>query len=255
MSALPDELLRDTRLFRGGKSLAAVRQGVPSGLPELDALLPWGGFPRGALSELLIAHDGIGELGLLLPALRSLCQDAPIALVQPPYIPYAPALQQAGLPLQRLLWIAPPRERTLWAAEQCLRAGCLAAVLLWDNGGDERPLRRLQVAAETGNALAFLFRPLKHVHNPSPAALRLQISPRELRVVKCRGAVAPAGVIRLQTTGNTVIGNAPESRSGIFLLRNRGMDCPGQAANPSAGVPARHRPCRSDPGRDRRDAS
>lgn len=185
---LPDELLRDPRLFRGGQRLDARRDGVPSGLAELDAVLPWGGFPRGALSELLHTHDGIGELDLLLPALRQLCAEAPVALVRPPYIPYAPALALAGLPLQRLIWIDPPAARGLWAAEQCLRAGCLSAVLVWDGGSDSRPLRRLQVAADSGRALAFLFRPDHQRINPSPAALRLHIAPGALEVVKCRGA-------------------------------------------------------------------
>lgn len=186
--ALPDELLRDPRLFRGGQRLDARRDGVPSGQHALDAALPWGGFPRGALSELLHGHDGIGEFGLLLPALRQLCAEAPIALIRPPYIPYAPALALAGLPLERLIWIDPPPERGLWAAEQCLRAGCLSAVLAWDGGADVRPLRRLQVAADSGRALAFLFRPERHLANPSPAALRLRIAAGELEVVKCRGA-------------------------------------------------------------------
>lgn len=190
-AALPDELLHDPRLFRGGQRLNARRDGVPSGQAGLDAVLPWGGFPRGALSELLIAADGIGEFSLLLPALRQLSEEAPIALVQPPYIPYAPALVHAGLPLERLVWIAPPAERVLWTAEQCLRAGCLSAVLLWDGGGDARPLRRLQVAADSGRALAFLFRPDRHRANPSPAALRLRITAGELEVVKCRGMQVP----------------------------------------------------------------
>jgi hypothetical protein len=55
-------------------------------------------------------------------------------------------------------------------------------------------LRRLQVAAETGRALGFAFRPLRAASNPSPAALRIAIeaSPRQLRVLKCRGGLAPA---------------------------------------------------------------
>jgi len=45
---------------------------VSSGFPELDAGLPGGGWPAGALTEILPAHEGIGELRLLGPALAGL---------------------------------------------------------------------------------------------------------------------------------------------------------------------------------------
>ena len=185
-----DAALRDARLFRGGRALLDRRDGLPTGIAALDAALPWGGFPRGALTELLHGRDGLGELDLLLPALHRLtADDARVALIAPPYLPYAPALLQAGLPLSRLAWIAAPPERTLWAAEQCLRAGCLGGVLLWSPTGDDRALRRLQLAAEQGGAQAWLFRPLKHALNASPAALRLRVARGQVDVLKCRGAV------------------------------------------------------------------
>ncbi|HAV86912.1 MAG TPA: DNA lesion error-prone repair protein ImuA, partial [Pseudomonas sp.] len=58
---------------------------------------------------------------------------------------------------------------------------------------DDRALRRLQVAAETGQTLAFAYRPLEEALNPSPAALRLALEaqPLQLRVLKCRGGLAP----------------------------------------------------------------
>ncbi|MGH8212063.1 MAG: translesion DNA synthesis-associated protein ImuA, partial [Rhodanobacteraceae bacterium] len=91
--------------------------------------------------------------------------------------------------------VAAAHERqVLWAAEQSLRAGCCSAVLLWPKQIDERQLRRLQVAADSGRALAFVFRDRKHVQQASPAALRLEIEthPAQLRVRKCRGGAAPA---------------------------------------------------------------
>jgi hypothetical protein len=184
-----DAALRDARLFRGGRALVETRDGLPTGIAALDAALPWGGFPRGALSELLHASDGIGELSLLLPALQRLLANERVALIAPPYLPYPPALRQADLPLSQLIWIAPPAERALWSAEQCLRAGCLGGVLLWSTTGDDRALRRLQLAAEAGGSHAWLFRPLKQAANASPAALRLQVERDRLRVLKCRGAV------------------------------------------------------------------
>ncbi len=184
-------------VFRGGQSLARAQDGTPSGFAALDAALPWGGFPRGALTELLLAHDGIGEFELLRPALVALsAQGERIAFVAPPYIPYAPGLYRAGLPPACLTWVRPPPERAAWAAEQCLRAGCFGAVLAWSDGGDDRVLRRLQLAAADGGGHGFLFRPDRHAANASPAALRLRLEAASgtlrLRVLKCRGAVAPA---------------------------------------------------------------
>ena len=50
---------------------------------------------------------------------------------------------------------------------------------------------RLQLAAETGNALAFLFRPLQASQESSPAALRLKISHSRtgpcIEILKCKG--------------------------------------------------------------------
>ena len=52
-------------------------------------------------------------------------------------------------------------------------------MLLWSATEDERSLRRLQLAAETGSAFAFLFRPPSSLRRPSPAALRLALYPVE----------------------------------------------------------------------------
>jgi hypothetical protein len=58
-------------------------------------------------------------------------------------------------------------------------------------------LRRLQVAAETGQTLAFAWRSLQEAINPSPAALRIAIDarPAQLRVLKSRGGLARSAPI------------------------------------------------------------
>jgi hypothetical protein len=57
----------------------------------------------------------------------------------------------------------------------------------------------LQVAAETGQTLAFAYRSLAEAVNPSPAALRIAIDaqPAQVRVLKCRGGLAPAAPMPL----------------------------------------------------------
>lgn len=188
------------QVFRGSRAPRRPADGLASGFAALDDALPWGGFPRGALSEVLVPADGVGELELVLPALAAISRRERIALVAPPYLPYAPALARAGVVLEKLAWIEAPAERSAWAAEQCLRAGCFGAVLCWTHGGDERILRRLQVAASDGGAHAFVFRPARQAANPSPAALRLLLrgEPGQLalQVLKSRGAQPPAGTLR-----------------------------------------------------------
>ena len=116
-----------------------------------------------------------------------------VVLVGPPHIPYPRAWLAAGVDLTRLAIVQATGREALWAAEQCLRSGSCGAVLCWPKQADDRALRRLQVAAETGQTLAFAYRPLEEALNPSPAALRLALEaqPLQLRVLKCRGGLAP----------------------------------------------------------------
>lgn len=195
-AAVPlDQLLAAQRIWRGQPAVGVPATGVPTGLPALDAVLPMRGWPEAALTELLLPADGVGELQLLWPALARMTADSGlVVLVAPPYLPYAPAWQAAGVRLPSLHVVeAAPRD-ALWAAEQCLRSGACAAVLCWPQRPDDRALRRLQVAAETGHSCGFALRPLREAANPSPAALRVAIetgAQRRLRVIKCRGGLAP----------------------------------------------------------------
>ncbi|HDX0791238.1 MAG: DNA lesion error-prone repair protein ImuA, partial [Stenotrophomonas maltophilia] len=75
---------------------------------------------------------------------------------------------------------------------QCLRSAACAAVLCWPHQADDRALRRLQVAADSGQCLGFVFREAQAARNPSPASLRLQLDHGQVRVLKCRGGLPPA---------------------------------------------------------------
>lgn len=171
---------------------------LASGFDELDQRLPRGGWPLGALIELLSVTAGIGELGLLLPALCRLAQGGRyVAWIAPPYIPYAPALAQRGLPLERLLIIhTRSLAESLWATEQALRCPAVGAVLGWASHVVDKRLRRLQLAAEAGGSLGILHRPLAAADEASPAALRLQLQPQhqgqglDIHILKARGGRA-----------------------------------------------------------------
>jgi len=169
---------------------------VPTGFAALDAELPWGGWPPVGLCELLGEGPGDG-FGLVLPALVRLGADSRwLLLVDPPWHPFAPAMAARGLALERLVVVS-SGEGCAWAAEQGLRSGACAVVLVWGGRWDTAALRRLQLAAESGGALAFLFRGSTAARNPSPAPLRLQVWPGEagywVRVLKQRGG--PAGAL------------------------------------------------------------
>ena len=58
-------------VWRGG-GLVSSAPVTPTGFVSLDRELPGGGWPAGALTELLVRHAGIGELQLVLPALAAL---------------------------------------------------------------------------------------------------------------------------------------------------------------------------------------
>lgn len=191
--------LIDTRQVWRGQSANLAPSSQSTGHAALDAALPTGGWPEAALSELLLPANGVGELELLWPALARLSQDDAlhggrmIVLVDPPFVPYAPAWRDAGVAPARLQWVRAQHRDALWATEQCLRSSACAAVLCWPQRADDRALRRLQVAAETGQCLGFALRDSRAALNPSPAALRIAIdtAPRQLRVLKCRGGNAP----------------------------------------------------------------
>jgi hypothetical protein len=191
-------LLQHPAIWRGDDLAQVAVPSVATGHEVLDRELPGGGWPVGALTELLHDREGIGELRLVAPALAKLSAAGRwVAWVAPPHLPYAPALAAAGIKLSRLLVIGKvsPRD-SLWAAEQALRAGSIGAVLFWPNDPDPRSLRRLQLAAEAGGALGLLYRPLRAAAQASPAALRIALEPQEtalsIRILKRRGGAATA---------------------------------------------------------------
>lgn len=159
------------------------RQRIPAhapwstGHPDLDAALT-GGWPVATLVEILSTGHGVGHCSLLLPALAARTREGKtIAWLPEGPEPYAPALTQAGVELSRLLMAAAadPRER-LWAAEQCLRSGiCAAMVMAVSRPLTDTLLRRLKLAAAAGDAIAFLLRPESAAGNPSPADLRIRV--------------------------------------------------------------------------------
>ena len=164
---------------------------IDTGHPSLSNLLPDGGWPTGALVDLLVQQPGIGEVRLLASAL-AMAAERLVVLLQPPQVPQAIALAALGMPPASVLWLrADSTADALWAAEQVLRSGSCGALLFWQNQIRSDSLRRLHLAAQAGETLFFMMRPLAAAQDASPAPLRLGLRPKagglEIEFVKRRG--------------------------------------------------------------------
>jgi hypothetical protein len=188
-----DAVLAHPAIWRGG-DCAPEPAAVPTGFAALDAVLPGGGWPQAALTEMLLAREGIGELRLVLPGLARLqANERDVIWIAPPHLPYAPALAAAGLDLRRLVIVRPAATAdALWAFEQALRAPECGAAFLWPQGVlDDRATRRLQVAAREGGSWGVLWRRPGQPGIAGAAPLRLALAPAAqqlaVHVVKRRG--------------------------------------------------------------------
>lgn len=244
-----EDILSTPALWRGRQPAHGGRRVVSSGWPELDALLPGAGWPLGSLIEVGIAAPGSGECALFFPLWRSNtppAADRPagrvstrraspknnptptthIALIDPPFLPYAPGWQHAGVELSRLWWISARSERQrLWAAEQGLRSGVCHAVLLWPQNIDTNALRRLQLAAESSAALALCFRHESELAHASHAPIRLHLQPRgdhwQLELIKCRGRTGGAKCTIARTAPAALSASALDSMTSTTAAHTR----------------------------------
>ena len=134
-------------------------------------MLPHGDWQSGTIVELMPTQIGVGEFRLLMPALARITNtERHIALIAPPYIPFAPALDRHGVRLERLLIVrAEKNVDALWAMEQLLRCKSFGAVVGWPDLIKDRDIRRLQLAAEAGRSVGFLYRTTSAALEASPA--------------------------------------------------------------------------------------
>lgn len=213
-------------LWRGHQFGRHAEHGVPSGFAALDAQLPGGGWPRRALTELLLPHPGVGEIRLLSHCLRTTQRSGrPVMLFDPPAALSGWALAQLGLDVEQLLIVVTRVEATdrvriaaretdeariaaretdeariaaretdeariaarLWALEQALKSGHVGAVLAWlPPRLRSESLRRLQLAAHAHDGVAFVLREMAAAQRPSAAPLRLALRPGGADVLALR---------------------------------------------------------------------
>jgi len=216
-------------LWRGAQLARSYGKTVDTGYAALSSELPGGGWPVGALVELLVQQPGVGEMRLLKPALEKVSR-RPIALLQPPHVPNALAFSFLGLPLEKLMQVrATSTADALWSAEQILRAGSCGALIAWQQHIRAEALRRLHLAAQATETLLFLVRPLASAQDASPATLRLGVRAADegivIDVLKRRGPartetlsialqpspilLSPYGRIRRHSPAKVVAGGVP----------------------------------------------
>ncbi|HRN75184.1 MAG TPA: hypothetical protein PKW58_04890, partial [Ottowia sp.] len=198
-SCLSSSLL--TSVWRADELVRGAGEVVSSGHAALDAELPGGGWPLGALIELLQPSPTAAVWPLLWPALArrlqageagqarasvrnsrqaataSTARNSRVVVLNPPHEPCLPAFAAAGIPAAQLLWLAPstPAEQ-LWAAEQALRCQDVAALVAWLPRVRVAELRRLQQAAAQTGTLLFVLQPDGSVRDAAtPARLRLRV--------------------------------------------------------------------------------
>src|SRR5246127_2500846 len=109
-------LWRAHQLGRGREAVHA------SGYAALDTELPGGGWPQRAITELLLAGTGWGEVRLLAPVLARVgAAGRGVLLLGPPAEPCAEALAHLGLDLARCVVIR--GDDLLLPLEPALRSG------------------------------------------------------------------------------------------------------------------------------------
>lgn len=198
-------------LWRGHQLAWGADSPSPTGFPELDAQLPGGGWPQRVLTELLLAHLGVGEIRLMAPILSGIQRAGRLVMLfDPPALLSGWALGQLGIDAEQLLVIQTEGDfqannrpvRTaqegrsnarLWALEQALKSGHVGAVIAWlPPCVRAEQMRRLQLAAHAHDGPAFMLRDVSAQHQPSAAPLRLSLragaaDELAIHIVKRRG--------------------------------------------------------------------
>jgi hypothetical protein len=193
-----DDILKHPAVWRIGQMPVSTKSSIKTGFASLDGALPSHGWDQGALTEILANEQGIGELSVLIPALRQISQQGQgIVLVAPPYIPFPHAWEAHGIALKHVVIVRAEGQNLLWAIEQAARSGSCGMVIGWTASCRKElnypTLRRLQVAADTGSTTLVLYRPANAAHDASAAPTRITATAiqgeLQLQIIKRRAAL------------------------------------------------------------------
>lgn len=168
-----EETIRDLRrMLAKANGTSIETAALPFGLASLDAHLPQGGLPFGALHEIapLAAADMPAAFGFTTALLGRIAQAdharGPVLIVTGPNDvaaygrPYGHGLQRLGLDPARVLFVATKDDKeTLWALEEALRSALPAAVAGVIEFLGFRASQRLHLAAENSGRPLLVLRP------------------------------------------------------------------------------------------------
>jgi recombination protein RecA len=198
-------------------NVAETTHSLVLGWPELDALLPDGGLPRGVI-ELAAPHARGGATSVALAAVRAgqgRGKGAWCAWIDPEGTLHAPGVVAAGVELARMLVVRAPRTAVARAALKVVASGAFEVVVIdvdlprfrpgSGKAGDlpsaraEVLVRKLALAAEPGGTTVLLLTDSTRPRSaPWPVTLRLELSRPDARTLSVlvakdrRGRVHPA---------------------------------------------------------------
>jgi len=150
-----------------------------TGCSAFDEWFPHGGLVRGQTLELIATGRGSGATALAMILARSVCgDDGLLVLIDRQQTFYPALLLSLGFDLENVLFVHPQSEEDhLWALEQALADRAVAAVWTDIDKLDKRYQRRWQLAAERGQTVGLLQRPVKALGHPTWAKLQVEIRP------------------------------------------------------------------------------
>ncbi|HEY8038840.1 MAG TPA: recombinase A [Polyangiaceae bacterium] len=195
---------------------------LPLGWPELDAMLPDGGLPRGVV-ELAAPHALGGSTSVALAAVRggqARAQSAWCAWIDPEGTLHAPGVVAAGVELGRMLVVRAPRSWLGRIALKVVAAGAFEVVVVDVDavpgagaGKETAPgagkrgwspevlVRKLALAAEPSGATVLLLTDATRPRaTPWPVALRLELSRPDATTLSVRVAKDRRGRVGVAKT-------------------------------------------------------
>lgn len=170
------------RLQGGGKHTAAV---LPFGLPEVDSRLPGGGLALGALHEIAGGGNGAidGAAAALFAAGIAARRHGKTLWCMTRSDLFAPAIAQAGLPPDRVIYVEAGDEKSVLAClEEGLRHGGFGCAVGELSRLSMAASRRLQLAAEGSGTIGLAVRRWRRQNEasdfgqPTAAATRWRVS-------------------------------------------------------------------------------
>jgi protein ImuA len=261
-------------IVSGGQlqGLEAARPVISSGFAGVDALLPVGGLRRGSLVEWLVTATGCGPnddratgdleggAGAATLAFAVACRLAgsgsgpqTIVVVDRTEWFHPPAVLPWLTAGQQLVVARPGRDDDeIWAIDQALRCGGVAAVVAWPrprNQARQRShwttaLRRWQLAARSSGGVGLLVRPQAAARDPSWAEARIAVEPlpggslseRRLRLTRVGGGWIGTDQKR---SAETALDLAQGSEALLRPASSQGLRPPRRLVNQEGGVACR----------------